>query len=80
MGGLDREAARRAPDVSDNVDPVTVVALGWPGDPALLDEGHRAKNLAPHTRLPLVEIARWGGWDGCPGHYSSQRRSRLMSC
>ena len=64
IGGFDREAARRALHVPEGVDPVTAVALGWPGDPALLDEGRRAKELAPRTRLPLAEVAPRGGWGG----------------
>ena len=64
IGGFDREAARRALHVPGGVDPVTAVALGWPGDPALLDEGRRAKELAPRTRLPLAEVAPRGGWGG----------------
>ena len=64
MGGFDRDAARLAVAVPEGVDPVTAVALGWPGDPALLDEGRRARELAPRARLPLSEIAPRGGWGG----------------
>lgn len=64
IGGFDREAARSAFAVPESIDPITAVALGWPGDPALLDEGRRARELAPRTRLPLAEVAPRGGWGG----------------
>ena len=64
IGGFDREAARRALHVPGGVDPVTAVALGWPGDPALLDEERRKREAAPRTRLPLAEVAPRGGWGG----------------
>ena len=64
MGGFDREAARAAAAVPEGVEPYTAVALGWPGDPALLDADRRAGESAPPARLPLVEIAPRGGWGG----------------
>lgn len=62
IGGFDREAARRALAVPGGVEPVTVVALGWPGDATLLDEGRRDRERAPRTRLALAEVAPRGGW------------------
>jgi len=64
MAGFDREAARAALAVPEGVEPYTVVALGWPGDPALLDEERRKREGAPRTRLPLAEVAPRGGWGG----------------
>ena len=64
MGGFDREAARTALAVPPGVEPFTAVALGWPGDPALLDPDRRAREGAPRVRLPLADIAPRGGWGG----------------
>lgn len=64
MGGFDVEAARQAMGVPAGIEPFTAVALGWPGDPALLDEKTRLREAAPRQRLPLAEVARRGGWAG----------------
>jgi nitroreductase len=69
MGGFDKEAAREAFGIPDGYAPVSVIALGYPGDPASLPEDLRARELAPRTRKPLEELVfegdfgkplRWG--------------------
>ena len=62
MGGFDAARARAALGVPDGVEPYTAVALGWPGDPALLEEPVRARELVPRERRPLAEVAPRGGW------------------
>jgi nitroreductase len=64
MGGFDVAAAREALAVPEGIEPYTAVALGWPGDPALLDEPLRARETAPRERLPLSQMAPRGGWSG----------------
>lgn len=64
MGGFDAAAARAALAVPEGIEPYTAVALGWPGDPALLDDALRARETAPRTRLSLDEVAPHGGWGG----------------
>jgi len=64
MGGFDVAAAREALAVPEGIEPYTAVALGWPGDPALLEEPLRARETAPRERLPLAEMAPRGGWSG----------------
>jgi hypothetical protein len=39
-----------------------VIAVGGLGDPELLDERTRSRELAPRDRLPLGEIAFAGTW------------------
>ncbi len=41
---------------------VTVVFIGYEGDPELLDERDRAKENAPRKRKELSEIVHWDGW------------------
>lgn len=62
MGGFDVGRARAALDVPDGIELYTAVALGWPGDPALLDQAVRARELALRERRPLAEVAPRGGW------------------
>lgn len=64
MAGFDRDAARAALAVPEGIEPYTAVALGWPGDPSLLDEGRRERERAPRVRLPLAEVAPRSGWGG----------------
>ncbi len=63
MGGFNLDKARDALAVPDGIEPYTAVAIGWPGDPALLGEEHRAMERAPRIRLPLLEVAPRGGWN-----------------
>ncbi|MFC4854513.1 nitroreductase family protein [Actinophytocola glycyrrhizae] len=62
MGGFDKEGTKLVFSLPADVEPQTVIALGTLGDPALLDEERRAKELAPRRRLALDEIAFTGEW------------------
>lgn len=62
MGGFDRKAAEAALGVPPEIEAFTVLAIGWPADPSILDEERRAREIAPRTRLPLSDIAPRGGW------------------
>ncbi len=62
MGGFNKEGAKLVFSLPADVEPQTVIALGTLGDPALLDEDRRAKELAPRRRLGLDEIAFTGEW------------------
>ena len=41
---------------------VTVVFIGYEGDPEMLDERSREKEKAPRTRRELSEIVHWNSW------------------
>jgi len=41
---------------------VTVVFIGYEGDPEMLDERSREKEKAPRIRKDLSEIVHWNGW------------------
>ncbi|BCX89246.1 hypothetical protein MIN45_P1618 [Methylomarinovum tepidoasis] len=57
MGGFDAGRVRQAFAIPDEYDLMSVAALGYPGDPAVLDEETRQRELASHQRKPLEEIA-----------------------
>ena len=60
MVGFSGNTARELFAVPDTHDPVTMLALGYPGDPESLPDTLREKELAPRTRKSLDEIA-FGG-------------------
>lgn len=63
MGGFDAERARQAFAIPASFDPISVTALGYRGDPGLLDDAQRQREEAPRQRRPIQEIAfadLWG--------------------
>jgi nitroreductase len=56
MGGFSKDAARAAAQLPEGFDPVTMIALGYPGDVAELPEPLRSRENAPRTRR---EISDW---------------------
>ena len=63
MAGFSLETARELFAVPDTHDPVTMIALGHPGDPESLPEALREKELASSTRKPLDEIVLGDSFD-----------------
>jgi nitroreductase len=62
MAGFDAERAK-AELLPDGYEPGALTALGYPGDPATLDERNRERETRPRERRPLSEIVfglRWG--------------------
>jgi nitroreductase len=62
MAGFDPPAAAVEFDLPSWARPLIVVAIGGLGDPSLLIERRRAREVAPRTRLGLDEIAFGGEW------------------
>ena len=63
MAGFDVDAVRAAVGMPTEFEPVTIVAVGYPGDPDLLAEPDRVRELEPRKRHPLnafVFAGRWG--------------------
>lgn len=56
MAGFDREEARGRFSVPEGFEPVTVLALGYLGDPEALPEDLRVKETSPRTRKPLSDL------------------------
>ncbi|HEX5362260.1 MAG TPA: nitroreductase family protein [Fluviicoccus sp.] len=63
LGGFDREALRSAFTIPNEWSPQALIAVGRQGDPALLRDDLRARELAPRVRRPLAEIAFADGPD-----------------
>jgi nitroreductase len=63
MGGFEVEKARETLHIPDDYDPVAVIALGYPGDPADLPEALQERERAARTRKPLSELVFEGDWE-----------------
>ncbi len=57
MAGFDDEKIKRELNLSDNLSPVCMGVLGHIGNPELLDEPYRSRELITRTRKPLNEVA-----------------------
>ncbi len=62
MAGYDAAAMRAAAAIPPRFEPYACIAVGVPGDPALLAERHRTKESGPRQRRALAESAFEGGW------------------
>ncbi|MCI0426583.1 MAG: nitroreductase family protein [Nitrospiraceae bacterium] len=63
MAGFDVEKARVDLKIPSGYDPVAMIAVGYPGDPAQLSDRLRAREAQPRARKPLTEFvysATWG--------------------
>lgn len=63
MGGFSPDKARQAFAIPEDHEAVTMVALGYLGDPAQLADNHRESELKARERRPLTEFvfgAQWG--------------------
>jgi len=69
MGGFDKDAAAERLQVPEGYRPMTMVALGYPGDPDALSEAHRDRQLGPRKRHPLAEVV-FAGRFGQPAAFA----------
>jgi len=67
MGGFHQDKAREVFGIPEGWEPVSAIAIGYPGDPETLPEQLRKNELAPRTRKPLSEFVMSGHW----GHTAS---------
>ena len=63
MAGFDTDKAREELGIPDDHVPVTVLAIGAPGDPNALPDALRRRAAAPRRRDELSQITRGAGWD-----------------
>jgi nitroreductase len=62
MAGFDVEKARVDLKIPSGYEPVAMIAIGYPGDPAVLPERLRERELQPRSRRAIREWAFWGQW------------------
>ena len=62
MAGFSADKARELFAIPAGHDPVTMLALGYLGDPDSLAEQRRQMELSPRTRKPLREFVFTGTW------------------
>jgi nitroreductase len=62
MAGFNIEAARERFGVPAGWEPVSVIALGYPGDPDSLNEKLREREFAQRQRKPLRNFVFSGAW------------------
>ncbi|MBA5866874.1 MAG: nitroreductase [Nitrospira sp. CR1.3] len=63
MAGFDIEKARRTCLIPPGYDPVAMIAVGYPGDPSLLPDYLREREMKPRDRKPAGEFvfsSQWG--------------------
>jgi nitroreductase len=56
MAGFDVDRARQTYNISHEYEPMTAMAIGYPGDPATLAAELRDRERAPRRRRPLCEL------------------------
>ena len=62
MIGIHPERTRQRCDIPDGFDPLTALALGYPGTPATLPEKLRERDRSPRRRRPLGEFVYGAAW------------------
>ncbi|MBN2797948.1 MAG: nitroreductase family protein [Deltaproteobacteria bacterium] len=62
MAGFFADAARRVYAIPEGFTPVSLLAVGYPGEPDALPEPLRRRDHAPRRRKDLGEIAFSGTW------------------
>lgn len=65
MAGFHLEKTRVDCQVPAGYEPVAMIAVGYPGDAALLPDRLRERELKPRARRPLVDLVYAGQW-GAP--------------
>jgi nitroreductase len=62
MAGFVADRARELFQIPEGQDPVTMLAVGYPGEVNDLPEPLRAREMSPRSRKPLAEMAFTGKW------------------
>jgi len=62
MAGILPDKIRGLYQIPDSYEPVTGIALGYPGTPEQLPDKLRQRELAPRTRKPINEFVFAGAW------------------
>jgi len=62
LAGFDPEQAQEAFAIPDLFEPAVVIAIGYLGDPEVLPDALRNRELGPRTRRPLEELVFEHAW------------------
>ncbi|MFO0701956.1 MAG: nitroreductase family protein [Nitrospira sp.] len=62
MAGFDVEKARAELQIPSGYEPVAMIAIGYPGDPDVLPDQLRERELQPRSRRPIGEWTFSGQW------------------
>jgi nitroreductase len=62
MAGFDVEKARVDLKIPPGYEPVAMIAIGYPGDSAVLPDRLRERELQPRTRRPIADWTFSGQW------------------
>jgi nitroreductase len=66
MAGFDHDRARAVFGIPEGFEPVAAIAVGHPGDPALLPAPLRERETAPRARRPVTDFVHGSAWDERP--------------
>ncbi len=62
MAGFDKDRAITTFGIPDSYQPMAMIAVGFPGDPALLPPDIQEKERLPRQRRSVDQISSWGDW------------------
>jgi nitroreductase len=62
MGGYHKDELERIFNVPEAWESFSIIALGYPGDPEILEEPFLSRELAPRSRKTLAEFVRTEAW------------------
>jgi nitroreductase len=62
MGGFSADKAREALNIPEGYEAVTMIALGYKGEPEQLPAQLKEREEAPRNRKPLQELVFNGTW------------------
>lgn len=63
MAGFDIDRALADCRIPDGYEPVAMMAVGYPGDPALLSDRLRAREVQPRVRKPFTKFVYSATWE-----------------
>ncbi|MDN5943467.1 MAG: nitroreductase family protein, partial [Nitrospira sp.] len=63
MAGFRIDQARTDCQIPHDYEPVAMIAIGYPGDPALLSDRLRAREIQPRVRKPVNEFVYSTTWE-----------------
>jgi len=63
IAGFNQADVKKALSVPEEYTVITLIVMGYPGDPSVLNEKHRQAEDAGRDRLPLDQVVMYDKWD-----------------